>query len=50
MAELGGTPIEGSAAPLESPWAGRMDVALAHELGFRPTVPTAYAAARDGLL
>ncbi len=50
MAELGGTPIEGSAEPLESPWAGRMDVTLAHELGFRPTVPTAYAAARDGLL
>lgn len=50
MTELGGDPIEGSAEPLTTPWAGRMDASLARELGFRPTVPTAYGAARDGLL
>jgi nucleoside-diphosphate-sugar epimerase len=50
MTELGGAPIEGSAEPLTNPWAGRMDTALAHELGFRPTVPTAREAARRGLL
>jgi len=27
-----------------------MDGALVRELGFRPTVPTIHAAARDGLL
>lgn len=50
MAELAGSPIAGSAKPLADPWSGRMDPALAHELGFRPTVPTIYAAAREGLL
>ncbi|WP_026910808.1 NAD-dependent epimerase/dehydratase family protein [Patulibacter minatonensis] len=50
MTELGGDPIEGSAEPLANPWAGRMDATLARELGFRPTVPTAWGAARDGLL
>ena len=50
MAELAGSPLQGSAEPLTNPWAGRMDAALAHELGFRPTVPTIHAAARDGIL
>ena len=50
MAELAGTPLEGSAEPLANPWSGRMDPSLAHELGFRPTVPTIHAAARDGIL
>jgi UDP-glucose 4-epimerase len=50
MCELAGEPIDGSAAPLEHPWAGRMDIALAHSLGFRPSVPTVWAAARDGIL
>ncbi|EHN12995.1 UDP-glucose 4-epimerase [Patulibacter medicamentivorans] len=50
MAELAGDPIDGSAEPLANPWAGRMDATLAHQLGFRPTVPTIYAAARDGIL
>lgn len=50
MAELAGDPIDGSAEPLTNPWAGRMDTTLAHQLGFRPTVPTIYAAARDGIL
>jgi UDP-glucose 4-epimerase len=50
MAELAGDPIDGSADPLPNPWAGRMDTTLAHQLGFRPTVPTIHAAARDGIL
>jgi UDP-glucose 4-epimerase len=50
MAELAGDPLEGSAEPLTDPWAGRMDSSLAHELGFRPTVPTIYAAAREAIL
>lgn len=50
MAELAGDPVEPSAAPLEHPWAGRMDGALARALGFRPTVPTIRAAAAEGIL
>lgn len=50
MAELAGDPLEGYAKPLADPWAGRMDPSLAHELGFRPTVPTIYAADREGIL
>lgn len=50
MAMLAGQPVEGSAAPLENPWAGRMDGTLARELGFRPTVPTIRAAAAEGIL
>jgi hypothetical protein len=51
MAELAGTPLaEGSSEPLVNPWAGRMDPSLAHELGFRPTVPTIDQAAREGIL
>lgn len=50
MAHLAGNPLEGSAEPLSNPWSGRMDPSLAHELGFRPTVPTMYAAAREGIL
>jgi nucleoside-diphosphate-sugar epimerase len=50
MTELAGDPIAGSAEPLANPWSGRMDTTLAHQLGFRPTVPTIHAAARDGIL
>lgn len=50
MTELAGDPIDGSAEPLTNPWAGRMDIGLAHQLGFRPTVPTIHAAAREGIL
>lgn len=50
MAEFAGDPIEGSAEPLASPWSGRMDGALARELGFRPTVPTIHAAVEQGIL
>jgi nucleoside-diphosphate-sugar epimerase len=50
MAELAGSPLPGSSEPLVNPWAGRMDATLAHELGFRPAVPTIHAAVRDGIL
>jgi UDP-glucose 4-epimerase len=50
MAELAGSPLQGSSEPLTNPWAGRMDATLAHELGFRPTVPTIHAAAQEGIL
>jgi len=50
MAELVGSPLQGSAQPLANPWSGRMDPSIAHQLGFRPTVPTIYAAARDDIL
>ena len=50
MTLIAGVPIPGSAEPLDNPWSGRMDGALVRELGFRPTVPTIHAAARDGLL
>ncbi|GLL02803.1 NAD-dependent epimerase/dehydratase family protein [Dactylosporangium matsuzakiense] len=50
MARLAGKPIEGSAEPLVNPWSGHLDSTLLHELGFTPSVPTVYAAARDGIL
>src|SRR5919107_17331 len=50
MARLAGQPIEGSAEPLTNPWFGHLDSTLIRELGFTPSVPTIYAAARDGLL
>jgi UDP-glucose 4-epimerase len=50
MCELAGQPIAGSAAPLEHPWAGRMDGRRIRELGFVPGVPTIWAAAREGIL
>ena len=50
MTLIAGNPIPGSAEPLVNPWSGRMDGALVRELGFRPTVPTIHAAARDGIL
>lgn len=50
MARLAGQPIEGSAEPLANPWFGHLDGTLIRELGFTPSVPTIYAAARDGIL
>ncbi len=50
MALLAGEPIGGSAEPLVNPWSGRMDSTLLRGLGFRPTVPTIYGAAADGIL
>lgn len=50
LARLVGQPLEGSAEPLTNPWFGRLDGTLIRELGFSPSVPTVYAAAREGLL
>ncbi|HYN92938.1 MAG TPA: hypothetical protein VES42_03720, partial [Pilimelia sp.] len=50
MARLAGQPIEGSAEPLTNPWFGHLDGTLIRELGFSPSVPTIYAAARAGIL
>ena len=50
LALLAGQPLEGSNEPLANPWFGRLDGTLIRELGFSPTVPSVYAAARDGLL
>ena len=50
MTELAGDPIPSSSAPLENPWSGRMDGALARELGLRLEVPTLRAAAAQGIL
>jgi UDP-glucose 4-epimerase len=50
MAFLAGEPIDGSAEPLANPWSGRMDSTFLRELGFRPTVPTIWGAAADGIL
>ncbi len=50
MALLAGQPIEGSAEPLVNPWGGRMSSSRLRELGFRPSVPTIWAAAAAGIL
>lgn len=50
MARLAGQPIDGSAEPLTNPWFGHLDSTLLHQLGFTPSVPTIYTAARDGIL
>lgn len=50
MCRLAGSPIEGSAAPLANPWAGRMDSSLLRRLGFRPSVPTIWGAAAEEIL
>ena len=50
MTQFAGRPVEPSAEPLTNPWSGRMDGTLCRELGFRPTVPTIHAAAREGIL
>ena len=50
MARLAGQPLEGSNEPLTNPWFGHLDGTLIRELGFTPSVPTIYAAARDGIL
>jgi nucleoside-diphosphate-sugar epimerase len=50
MARLAGEPIDGSAQPLANPWSGRMDSSLLRGLGFRPSVPTIWAAAANGIL
>jgi len=48
VAQLLGEEYPSSGEPLEDPWQGQMDAGLARSLGFRATVPSVYAAARDG--
>lgn len=50
MARVAGESVEGSAEPLANPWFGHMDATLIRELGFAASVPTIYAAAREGIL
>lgn len=50
LALLAGQALEASNEPFANPWFGRLDGTLIRELGFSPTVPSVYAAARDGLL
>ena len=50
MASLVGSSIEPSAEPLTDPWMGRMDGSLSRALGVRPTIPTLYQAAQQGIL
>lgn len=47
---IAGEPMAPSDEPLEHPWAGHVDAAVARSLGLRVTVPTVYDAQRDGLL
>ena len=47
---IAGQPMPSSDEPLEHPWAGHVDAAVARSLGFRATVPTVYDAQRDGIL
>ncbi len=50
MARIIGATLEGSSAPLQNPWMGRMDGSKLRGLGFRPTIPTVYQAAETGIL
>jgi len=50
MAQIVGYPYPSSSEPLTHPWKGVMDVSIAHHLGFTPTIPTMYDAARQGAL
>lgn len=50
LCEIAGSPIAPSAAPVDKPWQGQMDGALARSLGFRPAVPTVRQAAIEGAL
>ena len=50
MANVAGATIAQSAEPLPNPWMGRMDGSRSRRMGFRPTVPTVYQAAQQGIL
>ncbi|WP_246586773.1 hypothetical protein [Stakelama flava] len=50
LCALAGGPLEGSAEPLNDPWAGQCDTSLARSLGFKATVRTIYQAAQEDLL
>ena len=48
IAQLVGEPYPSSSEPLDNPWQGQVDASLARRLGFRATVPSVYAAIREG--
>jgi nucleoside-diphosphate-sugar epimerase len=48
IAQLVGEPYPSSGEPLDNPWQGQVDGSLARRLGFRATVPSVYAALREG--
>lgn len=50
IAQIVGATYESSAAPLNDPWKGHMDVTLARSLGFEPKISTVYQAIREGKL
>ncbi len=50
MARIIGATLDGSSAPLQNPWMGRMDGSKLRRLGFRPSIPTVYQAAAAGIL
>jgi hypothetical protein len=50
MARIIGARLDGSSAPLQNPWMGRMDGSKLRSLGFRPTIRTVYQAAEAGIL
>jgi nucleoside-diphosphate-sugar epimerase len=50
LIELVGATMEPSSRPLENPWSGQADGALARSLGFKPTVATVYQSKREGTL
>jgi UDP-glucose 4-epimerase len=50
LIELVGATMEPSSKPLENPWYGHADGALARSLGFKPTVATIHQSQREGTL
>lgn len=50
MARIVGARLEGSSAPLQNPWMGRMDGSKLRSFGFRPTIRTVYQAAEASIL
>lgn len=50
MCQVAGAAIDGSAKPLDNPFAGRMDSSFLRSLGFRPSVPTIWQAAAGNIL
>lgn len=50
ICELVGEPMAPSSRPLEHPWSGHADGALARGLGFTPAIATIYQAQREGVL
>lgn len=50
LCALAGGTLDGSAEPLNDPWAGQCDTSLARSLGFKATVRTIHQAAQEGLI